>query len=239
MREWWSKIRALFRGRELAEDLREETSAHFQMEVDANLERGMSPSEAIEAAKRTFGNRTLIQEAATEAWVFRMYDTLLLDLRYALRSLRKNSGFTAVAILTLALGIGANTAIFSLVNQLLLHPSGISHPERVIAVRTRYGKQNLEFIGGRRPYSRICAIANRSSSMPRIQDNRGDVANFTGGDGPQALIATGVSAEWFDVFGARPLLGRVFSPEEDQPNRNRVVVLSHAAWTRLFAEDRG
>lgn len=140
-----------------------------------------------------------------------------------------------MAIAALALGIGANTGIFSIVNALLLHPAGISEPERVVAIRVRYYKLNLMSIG---------------PSAPDLADVRDDRAlfehaalwsdadfNYTGQDLPQRLQGAVVSAEYFDVFGARPRAGRLFRPEEDQPNANRVVVLSYAAWMRVFGGD--
>jgi hypothetical protein len=95
MRAWWSKLRTVFRRKELADDLREEADAHFQMEVQANMERGMTPDDAIHEARRNFGNRMLIQESAQESWAFRSLETILQDVQYGLRMVRRNSGFTA------------------------------------------------------------------------------------------------------------------------------------------------
>ena len=160
---------------------------------------------------------------------------MLSDLRVAARTLRKMPGFTGTAVAALALGIGANAAIFSLVNQVLLNPSGVSDPSRIVAVRAKYDKLNLKSI---------------SVSVPDFADVRdsrtlfehtallsaGDF-NYTGGSAPERLQGASVSLEWFDVFGARPALGRVFTAQEDQPNVNQVVVLSYAAWKRLFGGD--
>jgi predicted permease len=160
---------------------------------------------------------------------------MLSDLRIALRTLKRSPGFASVAIAALALGIGANTGIFSIVNALLLHPAGIAEPERVVAVRVRYYKLNLMSIGPSAP------------DLADVRDNRALFEhaalwsdadfNYAGQDRPQRLQGAAVSAEYFDVFGARPRLGRLFRPEEDQPNANRVVVLSYAAWMRVFGGD--
>lgn len=160
---------------------------------------------------------------------------MLSDLRIAIRTLKRSPGFASVAVAALALGVGANTGIFSIVNALLLHPAGIAEPDRVVAIRVRYYKLNLMSIG---------------PSAPDLADVRGNRAlfehaalwsdadfNFAGHDLPQRLQGSLVSAEYFDVFGARPRLGRLFRPEEDQPNANRVVVLRYAAWMRLFGGD--
>ncbi|HEY1755047.1 MAG TPA: ABC transporter permease [Bryobacteraceae bacterium] len=117
-------------------------------------------------------------------------------------------GFTVVMVLTLALGIGANTAIFSLVNQILLHPRGISHPERLVVVRTKYAKLNLKSITDSPPT--LADVRDSREVFEHAAAMRGTEVNYTGGAVPQSLRAEAVSVEWFDVFGAKPSLGRVF-----------------------------
>jgi predicted permease len=158
------------------------------------------------------------------------------DVRYAVRLLWKNPGFTIVAILTLALGIGANTAIFSAVNALLLHPSGIPHPERLAAIRVHYDKLNLK------------SIVISAPDYTFVRDNQQVFAaaalqmesdfNYTGGDWPLRLRGAKVSWQWFDVFEAKPLLGRVFVPEEDQPKADHEVVLGYNTWKSTFGGDQ-
>ncbi len=159
------------------------------------------------------------------------------DLRFAIRMLAKNPGFTLVAILTLALGIGANTAIFSVINSLLLHPHGIAHPDRIAVVRARYEKLNLK------------SIVISAPDFTFVRDNKqvfaasaielGGSFNYTGSDRPERLRGAQVTAQWFDVFEARPMLGRVFTPEEDQPNANHEVVLAYDTWKTFFGGDPG
>ena len=161
--------------------------------------------------------------------------TLLQDLRYAARMLLKNPGFTAVAVLTLALGIGANTAIFSVVNGLLLHPAGIPHPERLIAVRARYEKLNLTNIVISAPD--FSFVRDNSKTFAASAIESGLDFNYATGSWPLRLRGAQVSSQWFDVFEAKPLLGRVFTPEEDQPNANHEVVLSFSAWKSIFGGD--
>jgi putative ABC transport system permease protein len=157
------------------------------------------------------------------------------DLRFAFRGLKKSPGFAVTAVATLALGIGATTAIFSLVNQLLLNPPGVTDPEGVVAVRVRYGKLNMTSIGMSAPNF---ANVRDSRELFEYTAIAGDGQyNYTGGTVPEQLKGVPVSVEWFDVFGAKPRLGRVFQPEEDQPNANHVVVLAYAAWQRLFGGD--
>ena len=161
--------------------------------------------------------------------------TLIRDIRYGVRSLAKNLLFAVAAVLTLALGIGANTAIFSVVNGLLLHPAGIAHPDRLVAIRVKYAKLNLPNIGVSVPdfadfRDRKDAFA--SAAIVGEQD-----FNYTGGEWPERLLGANVSWQWFDVFGVKPILGRVFRPEEDQPHANHEVVLAYTTWKRLFGGD--
>jgi len=157
------------------------------------------------------------------------------DLRVAFRTLNRTPGFALVAVAALALGIGANTGIFSIVNALLLHPAGITEPGRIVAIRVRYNKLNLRNIGVSAP-----DLGDVRDSRELFEHaalwNEMDF-NYTGHDLPQRLQGAAVSAEWFDVFGARPRLGRLFRPEEDQPKANQVAILSYAAWMRVFGGD--
>jgi len=161
--------------------------------------------------------------------------SMLSELRSGIRTLRRNPGFTLVAIAALTLGIGANTAIFSVVNALLLHPAGIQNPGQVVAVRVHYYKLNMRSIGPSAPD--LADVRDNREVFERAALWQDADFNYTGHDLPERLQGSIVSSEYFDVFGARPQLGRLFRPEEDQPNANRVVVLSHAAWMRVFGGD--
>ena len=162
---------------------------------------------------------------------------MLQDLRIAARSLGRNPVFSVTAVAVLALGIGANSAIFGLVNQALFSPPGLSEPSRIVAVRARYVKLNLLSISLSGPDFRDVRDARDVFERTAVMQS-GDVTYSTGGT-PRVLAGARVSREWFDVFGARPLLGRVFVPEEDEPEGQRAVVLSHAAWVRVFGSDPG
>ena len=140
-------------------------------------------------------------------------------MRYAVRALLKTPAYTVVALLTLALGIEANTAIFSVVNQVLLNPVGVSDPARVVAVRVKYDKLALRNIGVSVPdFADVLHSTDQFESAALI--DTGDF-NYTGSGVPERLNGASVTFRWFDVFGARPALGRVFQPEEDPPNANR------------------
>ncbi len=158
------------------------------------------------------------------------------NFSYALRTLRKSPGFSIAVIVSLALGIGANAAIFSVVNGLLFHPAGISHPEELMAPRVSYKKLNLDRIG----MSATDFADVRESRQIFSKAAMLDVGafNYTGGDSPQRLGAAFVTSQWFDVFGAKTSLGRGFHAEDDVPGANKVAVLSFGTWHRLFGADR-
>ena len=159
------------------------------------------------------------------------------DFRYAVRTLLRTPGYTVVAVATLALGIGANTAIFSVVNQVLLNPAGIRHADRLVALRVRYDKLALYNIGVSIPdFADVRDSTQQFASAALIDTSD---FNYTGSTVPERLRGANVTWRWFDVFEAKPLLGRVFRPEEDRPNANYEVVLSYAAWKRLFGRDPG
>src|SRR5438552_10732248 len=157
---------------------------------------------------------------------------MLSNLRFASRSLIKSPGFALTSVAALALGVGANTAIFSLVNQLLLNPPGISNPDRIVAVRVKYDKLSLKSIS--LSPTDFADVRNSTQVFGRAALMQEGDFNYTGGEAPERLQGASVSVQWFEVFGARPILGRTFQPEEDLPNGNPAVVLSHATWKRLF-----
>ncbi|HTZ74114.1 MAG TPA: ABC transporter permease, partial [Candidatus Aquilonibacter sp.] len=162
---------------------------------------------------------------------------LIQDIRYAVRTFAKSPGFTLVVVLTLALGIGATTAIFSVVNTLFLHPPGVAQPERVVVQRAYYKKLGLKNIVVSAPdYAQVRDSRNIFATAAL---ESGASFNYTGGDYPLQLRGALVTWQWFDVFGAKPVAGRTFTKEEDQPNANREIVLSYGAWQRWFGGDPG
>ncbi|MFZ0639873.1 MAG: ABC transporter permease [Candidatus Acidiferrales bacterium] len=162
-------------------------------------------------------------------------NTLLQDIRFGLRSLAKSPGFAAIAILTLALGIGANTAIFSVVNTLFLHPPGVVAPEKVVVQRARYNKLGLKNIVVSVPDYAQVRDSKQIFALAALET--GASFNYTAGDFPEKLNGSLVTWQWFDVFGAKPIVGRTFTSDEDHPNANYEVVLSYGAWKRWFGGD--
>src|SRR5712691_5828637 len=151
--------------------------------------------------------------------------SLLQDLRYALRQLRKSPGFTAVAVLTLALGIGGNTAVFSLVDGILLLPLPYSKPDQLISVTGSY------------PAGAVVAMREQLHTMDVGAYAEGHEFNLTGLGEPVRLTGTLVSAELLSILGARPELGRTFYPGEDRAGQDNLVVLSHSVWEQRFGKD--
>ena len=163
--------------------------------------------------------------------------TLFQDLRYGLRMMRKSPGFTAVAVLTLALGIGANTAIFSVIHAILLRPLPLHESDRLVEIHNRYLAINLKFA----PASVADYIDYRKQKhlFEEAAALGGGNFNLTGIDRPERVAGWRVTAGFFPVLGVKPIVGRVFTYEEDQPGRNQVVVLSAGFWKRRFGADPG
>ena len=234
-RTWLMRVSSLFRKENLEADLDQEIQEHLRMATEENISRGMSPREAKEAARRSFGGVDQMKEEFRDQRGIPVVETFARETRFALRSLRRAPGFTTLAVFTLALAIGANSAIFSAVNVLLLHPGGIADAGRVVVVRAAYDRLNLKnLVASQDNFEQVNGNAEIFSSAAIAKTG---IFSYTGGPFPQRLAALRVSSKWFEVFGVRPALGRVFAPEEDEPNNNRVAVLSDAAWKRLYGGD--
>ena len=164
-------------------------------------------------------------------------NTLLQDLRISARQMRKSPGFVVIAVLTLALGIGANVAVFSVMNAVLLNPQGVPKPKDLVTGRVSYQNMNLLNISMSAPDFFDLASSDLVTSAAAMQVSSFNLSES--GVAPERLIAGNVTWQWFNVFQAKPILGRVFQPEEDLPNANREVVLSHGAWVRRFGSDPG
>ncbi len=227
----FAKLGALFRGSNPSDDLEEEIRTHLEMEEQENRERGMTPEEARYAALRKFGNVTRVKEETREMWCFVWLETLLQDLRYGLRQLRRNPGVTFVAVLTLALGIGANTAIFSVVNAVLLRPLPYPDSDRLVSVMeagpgTGHPVSYPNFFDWQAENHVFSGMASYNYAQ-FILSGAGQAVHV------QALT---VSSGLFRVLKVKPLLGRGFEPRDDERGGN-VVVLSHILWRQRFNSD--
>jgi putative ABC transport system permease protein len=226
-------IRRLVHRRRAERELDDEIGAHLEMEAEQNIADGMSPEEARLAARRSFGSVALAKEDSRAIWGSWALEILWQDLRYGLRMLLKNPGFTTIAVLTLALGIGANTAIFSVVNAVLLRPLPYAESERLVWLWDT--QPQLPTAPASLPDFLDWKEQNRSfEQLAAFQS--GNMFLDTG-DGTRDTQVGLVTPETFALFRANPILGRAFTAEETLPGRSRVVVLGHAMWQNRFGAD--
>ncbi|HVT57940.1 MAG TPA: ABC transporter permease [Thermoanaerobaculia bacterium] len=236
MREWWSKLGALVtRRRGLAAELDEEMAAHIALEIDENIARGMTPEAARAAARRHFGNVTLTAELARQAWSFPTFESLLQDLRYGLRGIRRAPGFSLVVILTLALGIGANTAIFSVIYSVLLRPLPYPHADRLVWL----GESTAKSEGISVTWVNYGHWRDDNHSFGELAAFERTHLTLTGRDEPLLTRAGLVTSSFFRLLGMRPEAGRLWSESDERPGAPKTVVLSHTFWSdRLGHEPR-
>jgi putative ABC transport system permease protein len=227
------RLRGLLRKEEAENELNEELHSHLEREIELNIRQGMNREDARYAALKNFGGLEQAKEECRDARGARMTEELWHDLRYGLRMLRKNPSFTAVAVLTLALGIGANTAIFSVVNAVLLRPYPYKDPDRLMFL----WETRLPEIPRISP-SPANFLDWRKQNTVFEQLEACNVKNFNlGGDKPARIRGMVITHGFLSMFGIRPRIGRDFLPDEDQPGRNNVVILTHELWQRQFGGD--
>ncbi len=220
-----SWLQQIFSRRRLYGDLSEEIQQHLEEKIEELVAGGMSRSEAAAAAHREFGNVTLTEENSREVWQWPSIESLLADIRFGARTLRKSPIFTSIAALTLALGVGANTAIFSLVNGILLVSLPYPNADQLVSVTGTY------------PRGGLVAMRDQMHTMDVAGYAEGHDFNLTGQGEAVRLTGTLVSAELFSILGVRPELGRIFAQGEDIPGQDSYVVLSHAIWQQRFGGD--
>jgi hypothetical protein len=211
--------------------------SHVEMETEANIGRGMRPEEARLAAIRSFGNFGLMRDLVYDVRGGGMLETLWQDLRYGVRMLLKHPGFTFIAVLTLALGIGVNTALFSVINAVLLRPLPYAEPERLAQLYEANAQQGYD----RFAFSLANFVDHRDQQTGFEQMAayfRRD-SNLTGAGEPERVQVAVVSASFFPLLRVQPLLGRGFLTEEETPGKHRVAVLSYGLWQRRFGADPG
>ena len=231
-------IRRLIHRRSAERELDEEIRAHLEMEIERNIANGMSPEDARTAARRSFGSVALSKEDSRAVWGLRSLETIRQDLRYGVRMLLKRKGFTAVATLTLALGVGANTAVFSVINAVLIRSLPFADADQLVMIwETQPDVRGP--IGSHQDFLDWRAQAQSFQGMAAFSNKRYSRAELTGHS--ETIDAQGmlVSQNLFPLLGLKPILGRNFLPEEEPTTNNRVVILSQEIWRRGFSNDPG
>jgi len=243
MMRWPDKLRVrltmLFRRDRAAARLEEELSDHLDRQTKENIRAGMSPEEARRAALRSFGNPALLRDQAHATWAWSGLESLLRDLRYAFRSLRRTPGFTLMAVIVMALGIGANVSLFTVVRGVILKPLPFEDPGRLVmlyeeklheedapgynavagGIYTEWKKQNHTF-----------------ASMSLVRGSRVGLSG-SGGQLPEKLNSAEFSWDLLPTLGVQPALGRNFTQDEDSPSAPEKVLLSWPLWQRRFGGD--
>jgi predicted permease len=230
-----SRMRASLSPRQIDQEFEHELDAHLDMLADENVRRGMSPEEARRAARIRLGGQTQLKETNRELHGLPALETFLQDTRYAFRMLRKNPGFTAVAVLTLALGIGANTAIFSVVYAMLLKPLPYSHPEQLLTVFEAQPQAGVNATGW--SYANFAELREQNRIFSDMAGSQQHQLTLTGRGEPSVVNTSVVTPELFSVFGQRPIVGRPFYPEDGKPGAPAAVILSENLWRGSFGAD--
>jgi putative ABC transport system permease protein len=230
--EFGRRLWMLFRRGRFDADLEEEMRLHRELREQAEIERGLSPKEARYAVQRRFGNDLVLREESRDMWGWNWLENLLQDIRYGLRMLVRNPSFTAVAVLTLALGIGANTAIFSVVNAVLLKPLPYADSDRLAVIWVTEPSAPGDLFPDTAPDFRDWQAQNQVfEGMSAITIAR---ATLTGAGEPLQLRGLSVSPNTFQLLRVQPQLGRSFSLDEGPTGHNHVVILSYGLWQSTF-----
>jgi predicted permease len=226
-----ARVRGLFKHKLLERELDDEVRFHLQMQIDDNLNAGMNATEARYTALRSFGAVESMKENYRERRAFVLIETTAQDLRYAARTLRKSPGFTITAIAVLALAIGANTAMFSVLNTVLLRPLPYRSPEQLAMLWTEDATQNLR--EGRSALWDVEQWRNQSRSFADMATFDAVNTTLTGSDGVEEIVGASISPNLLPLLGVRPVLGRSFSIEEAE-QQQRLVLISYRFWQARF-----
>lgn len=231
---WWQWVT---RRRTQDRDLDEEIRVHLSMAAQDRVARGESPEDAADAVRREFGNQLLVKEVTRGMWGGGAIERAVQDLKYVFRQMRRNPGFTAIAVLTLAVGLGAITAMFSIVNGVLLEPMKYRDPGRLYSANTIVAPRFKAI--GRWPVNarHFHEWRAHGTSWEQIALIDGFSPTLTGVGEPERLPGLVVSYNFFRTLGVEPALGRDFLPEEELPGRSRVVILADSFWRTRFASD--
>jgi predicted permease len=220
------------RGRE--SELKSELEQHLRQATDERVERGASEEDARASVRREFGNENVVRETTRDMWEWRWLEDALQDVRYGLRTLRKNPGFTAIAILTLALGIGPNTAMFSVLNAVLLRPLPYYQQDRLMVMQERTAEHGSESVS----YPDFQDWQSQQDVFERMALYRGQSLNLTGMGDAEHLRGAVASSNLFPILGLNAVVGQTFSADDDLPTSAPKVVLSYGFWQRQFGGNR-
>ena len=227
-------FQAIFRRGRNTSDFGAEIEAHIELEAERLREEGLSEGDARAAAHRAFGNTTRAQERFFESGRWMGWEHFWQDVRYAVRMLRKAPGFTAIAVLTIALGIGATTAIFSVVDATLLHPLPYPHPEQLVSVEDDLPGIGAENVGISIPEWQDF---ERSGIFQHVSPIGGGSVNLTGASQPARIFFAAVPPNYFALIGVKPQLGHSFNPEDHTPGFTLETLISDGLWKRVFGSD--
>ena len=232
----WSRFRswlsAVLHRQRAENEMDVELRFHIEAYAEDLVLGGVPRKEAMRRARLAFGGVEKAKEECRDARGINLIESLVQDLRFGLRMLRKSPGFTVVAVLTLALGIGANTAIFSVVNAVLLQPLAIENPSRVVYIQEQW----RDIFPGL-SIGNFADLRQQSSSFATLCASNNGSFNLVTRDAPERLDGEIVTASYFETFGILPIAGRVFSPDEHQPGHSQVVVISERLWRTHFHSD--
>jgi putative ABC transport system permease protein len=226
-----ARLRGLFEYKRVERELDDEVRFHLEMQIEDNLKAGMNPAEARYAALRSFGGIEPMKERYRERRAFALIETTAQDIRYALRTLRKSPAFTTTAAATLALAIGTNTAMFSVLNAVLLRPLPYRSPEQLAMLWTEDPMQNLR--EGRSALWDVEQWRGQSRTFADMATFDSVSTVLTGADGVEQMVGASISPNLLPLLGVRPVLGRSFSTEEAE-QRQRLVLISHRFWQARF-----
>ena len=218
------------------DELEKEIAAHLELEAEAFREAGLSPRDARSAAHRIFGNAARAKEDTRAVWTHLWHERLREDLRFAARLLRRYPAFTAVTLTVLALGIGATTAMFSIVNSVLLRPLPFRDPDRLVMLENKWLPRFPRFEASPQDF---LSWKEECQSYSDIAAFRFLFFNLSEGELPERIAGLRVTANLPELLGVSPILGRSFRADEDAPGRNQVILLSHGLWQRRFGADPG
>jgi predicted permease len=234
LRELARRLNMLLHRRQFDADLEEEMRLHWELRQQEQMASGISAPDARAAARRQFGNATYLREQSRLAWGWEWLENLAQDVRYGLRTLRKSPGFSGIVILTLALGIGATTAIFSVVDATLLHPLPYPEPEQLVSIEDDLPGAGARDAGMSEPEWQDL---QQSGIFEYVSPTWFDENNLTGSSQPARVRLLLVAPNYFALLGVKPQLGRSFNPQDHNPGLIPEVLISDGLWKRSFGAD--